>query len=606
MLHLFTLFFEKIHIYTPMAHLPPNFYQLYKRLFLSTKPYLWFLVSGVLCTALTSGVDAGLAWMIKPIINQGLIDRDPIFIRILPIAIIAIFILRGIFVFLSSYYIQNVGRSVVRDLRQQIFAHLLRLPASFYDTESSSQLLSRLIYNVEQVAEATTSALLLIVQESMLAIGLIVVMFLLSWKLTLFFMLIFPLMIVLSRYTNRRIRRLSLNVQKSIAEVSHIAGESIEGYRVIRVFGGEKYEIAKFTQATESNRQREMKIVSTNVLGTAAIQVILSFSIAATLMVATSPAVAVSAGGFAAIITSMFTLLRPIRRINQTNNLIQKGLAGAQSIFELLDMTPEKDTGTFPLIRSKGSVTYKKVSFAYPGTHKPVLKEISFQVAPDETIALVGRSGGGKSTLVSLLPRFYDATQGEILIDGINIGDYRLSDLRNQFSLVSQHITLFNDTISRNISYGRLDEVNEADIIQAAEAAHAIDFIRELPQQFNTLIGENGVLLSGGQRQRLAIARALLKNAPILILDEATSALDTESERHIQAALETLMQHRTTLVIAHRLSTIENADRILVIDHGSVVEIGSHSELLRREGHYTKLYTMQKNTITSLQAAPVI
>ncbi len=576
-----------------MSHSSASSFQLYKRLFSSVKPYLCFFAVGIICTALASGVDAGLAWMIKPIINQGLIERDAVFIRMLPLAIVGIFILRGLFVFLSSYCIQNVGRSVVKDLRQQLFTHLLRLPASFYDASSSGQLLSRLIYNVEQVAEATTSALLLVVQESVLAIGLIIVMFLLSWKLTLFFMVIFPGMILLSRYTSRRIRRLSTHVQKSVAEVSHIAEESIEGYRVIRTFGGEQYERDKFIHATQSNRQREMKIVTTNSLGTAAIQIIISISIAATLMVATHPAMAVSAGSFAALITAMFTLLRPIRRINQTNNLIQKGLAGAQNIFELLDIAPEKDTGTHTLARSKGSIDYNQVSFTYPNTKKPVLNNINFHIEPGETIALVGRSGGGKSTLVSMLPRFYDVTEGEIRIDGINIRDYRLTDLRDQFALVSQQVTLFNDTIARNISYGRLSELNESDIVKAAEAAHAMEFIRELPDQLNTLIGENGVLLSGGQRQRIAIARALLKDAPILILDEATSALDTESERHIQLALETLMQHRTTLVIAHRLSTIENADRILVIDHGHIIEAGTHHALLKQNGHYAKLYAMQ-------------
>lgn len=576
-----------------MSQASPTAFQLYKRLLKATIPYRWFFVIGILSTAAASGIDAGLAWLIKPIINNGLIDRNAQFIHTLPFIIVAIFIARGSAVFLSNYFTAKVGRSVIRDFRQRIFTHMLRLPASFYDRESSGQLLSRLIYNVEQVAEATTYALLIIVQEGVLAIGLIFVMFLLSWKLTLFFMIVFPLMAWLVRYTSLRLRKLSLHVQKSVGEVSHIAEESIEGYRVIRTFGGEKYENDKFIRATEDNRQREMKIVSTNALGTAMVQIVISFSIAAILVVATLPSMAVSAGSFAALVAAMFTLLRPIRRINQINNIIQKGLAGAQSIFELLDIAPEKDLGALPLSRSKGLIEYKQVDFSYPGSHKTILSDISFRIEPGETVALVGRSGSGKSTLVSLLPRFYDVSHGMICIDGEDHRHYHLMDLRNQFALVSQQVTLFNDTIAQNIGYGRLSSFTQEDILRAAEAAHAMEFIREFPEQLDTLIGENGVLLSGGQRQRIAIARALLKDAPILILDEATSALDTESERHIQAALETLMQHRTTLVIAHRLSTIENADRILVVDKGRIVEMGTHQELLRLDGHYAKLHALQ-------------
>jgi len=567
--------------------------QLYKRLLTAVKPYLWVFVIGICGTAAASGIDSGLAWMIKPIINDGLVGRDPEFLRILPIAIISIFILRGIAVFLSNYFVAKVGRSVVMDFRQQIFAHLLRLPASFFDKQSSGQLLSRLIYNVEQVAEATTSALLLVVQEGVLAIGLITVMFVLSWQLTLLFMIVFPLMAWLVRNTSKRLRKLSINVQQTMAEVSHIAQESIEGYKVIRTFGGETYEKDKFTRATLNNRLREMKIVATNAIGTAATQVVISFSIAMTLVIATMPSVSVSAGSFAALIAAMFTLLRPIRRINQVNNIIQKGLAGAQSIFDLLDIAPEKDTGTKALGRAKGAIEYNKVSFVYPDTTKEVLSEINFKVKPGETIALVGRSGSGKSTLVSLLPRFYEIMNGNILIDDVDIREYKLADLRDQFALVSQQVVLFNDTIAKNISYGKLSTVSEADIIKAAEAAHAMEFIRELPEGIHSLVGQNGVLLSGGQRQRIAIARALLKNAPILILDEATSSLDTESERHIQSALEQLMKGRTTLIIAHRLSTIENADHIFVVDKGRIIEIGTHQELLHKGGHYARLHAYQ-------------
>lgn len=548
---------------------------------------------GIVGTAAVSGIDASLAWLIKPIINHGLIAREQNFIKILPALIVSIFIGRGIAVFLSNYCIAKVGRSVVMDFRQKIFNHMLKLPANFYDAESSGQLLSRLTYNVDQVAEASTYALLIVVQEGVLAIGLIVVMFSLSWQLTLLFMLVFPLIACMVRYTSRRMRRLSQAVQKTMGNITHIAEESIEGYRVIRTFGGEPYEREKFVRATRDNRQKEMKMIATGSIGTAITQILISFSIAAILLIATLPSVSVSAGAFAALVASMFTLLRPVRRINQVNNIIQKGLAGAQSIFELLDQAPENDHGNRTLKRAKGEIEYCQVGFSYPKSKKMVLQNMNFRVSSGEVIALVGRSGSGKSTLVSLLPRFYEVTQGCIRMDGMDIRDYRLSELRHQFALVSQHVTLFNDTIGNNIAYGRFDKVTQTEIIAAAEAAYAMEFIRELPHQLDTLIGENGVLLSGGQRQRIAIARALLKNAPILILDEATSALDTESERHIQQALEILMRDRTTLIIAHRLSTIEKADRIFVMDQGQIVEMGTHSELLNKNGHYAKLHALQ-------------
>lgn len=568
-------------------------YLLYKRLLKAVKPYIGFFIIGIIGTAATSGIDAGFAWMIKPIINKGFIARDRVFIEWLPLGIIAIFLLRGCAVFLSNYYIAKVGRNVVMDFRQHLFAHMLRLPASFYDSESSGQLLARVIYNVEQVAEASTYALLIIVQEGVLAIGLIFVMLSLSWELTLLFMIMGPVITWVVRSTSRRLRRLSHSVQKSVGEVSHITEESIEGYKVIRTFGGEQYEKQKFDQATFLNRQRELKIVTTNALGTSSVQILISIAIAMVLFLATLPKLAVSAGSFAALIAAMFTLLRPIRRINQISGIIQKGVAGAQSIFELLDTSPEKDTGQIRLERAQGNITYQNVIFKYSQSKGLVLDNINIQIAAGEILALVGRSGSGKSTLVNLLPRFYEIESGVITIDGVDIRNYKLSDLRNQFALVSQHVTLFNDTIANNIAYGRFDKVSIEEIEKAALAAHALEFIRELPNGLNTLVGENGVLLSGGQRQRIAIARAILKNAPILILDEATSALDTESERHIQEALEGLMHNRTTLVIAHRLSTIEKAHRILVLDKGKVVEIGTHQQLLQLNGHYAHLHALQ-------------
>lgn len=567
--------------------------KLYIRLLSFAKPYRHFFGIGICATVLLSGIDAGLAWFIKPIINHGFIARRADFIRILPLLIVGIFILRGLFVFGSSFCIQNVGRSVVRDLRRTLFSHLIHLPAAFYDSESSGGLLSRMIYNVEQVSEATTSALLLLVQEGILALGLIIVMFTLSTKLTLFFMVILPLIILIARLTNKRLRRLSIRVQDSVAQVSHIAQESISGYKVIRMFGAEQYERDKFVQATEQNRQREMKIVATSACGTASMQVLISFAIAATLVIATLPQLALSAGSFAAFLTAMFTLLRPVRRINQTSNIIQKGLAGAQSIFELLRIPEERDMGRHPLKRVAGHIVFEKLAFEYPNTKRLVLTDIQCTIQPGETIALVGKSGGGKSTLVHLLPRFYDPTAGCIRIDEVNIQDYPLTALRAQFALVSQEVVLFHDSIANNIAYGCTQTVSQAQIIEAATRAHAMEFISTFEKGLDTQIGANGVLLSGGQRQRIAIARAILKNAPILILDEATSALDTESEQYIQAALEKLMHNKTTLVIAHRLSTIKKADRILVIDQGRIVAMGTHKTLLAEKGTYAKYYALQ-------------
>jgi subfamily B ATP-binding cassette protein MsbA len=521
-----------------------------------------------------------------------LVARKQWLLNSLPFIVVGAFLVRGFAYFLSNYYVARVGRSVVMDFRKKVFAKFMHLPASFYDEEASGKLLSLVIYNTEQVASATTEALLTILQEGLTLIGLIVVMFILSWKLTVLFMVTAPLVSVIIKFTSKRLHTLSSNVQKTVGEVMHIAEECIEGYRVVRIFGGEKYELKKFNNAAELNRHREMKVVMTNSISTSLVQVIAALPIAIIVYIATLPSMGVTVGSFGAIVAAMLRLLTPMRRLTKVNGDIQKGIAGAQSIFGLLDKETEKDLGVVHLERASGHIEYKNVGFKYSRSKKDILHNINFTVEPGKTVAFVGKSGGGKTTLVSLLPRFYDVLSGGIYIDGININDYKLADLRKQFAFVSQNLTLFNDTVAANIAYG-FANCDEEKIMKAAEAAHIADFIRQLPNGLDTLIGENGVLLSGGQRQRIGIARALLKDAPILILDEATSALDTESEYHIQEALVELMQKRTTLVIAHRLSTIERADKIIVVDRGHIVEEGNHVELLQLNKTYAKLYKMQ-------------
>lgn len=570
-----------------------NGHVVYKRLLGYSSVYWRAFVLGIFGTVVSSGADATFAWLIKPLLDKGFIQRDIGFIHWLPAILIFAFLIRNGAGYLSNYYMSWAGRKVVTRFRQDLFAQYLRLPASYLDNTTSGQLLSKLIYNTEQVAKASTDSIVTVVQESCFILGLIIVMFINSWELSLLFIVVAPFVAVIAKISSKRMRKLSQNVQKSMSGVTQIAEEGLEGYRVIRTFGAQDYEIAKFNALSEKNREREMKTISTNTISTSAVQLVAAVLIAGTVYLATAKITHITAGTFVSIIAAMLAMLKPMRNLTTVNSTIQKGIAGAESIFAVLDEAPEPDHGEKCLGRAKGDVLFEKLNFTYQSTHKTVLHDISFHISPGQTAALVGRSGSGKSTLVSLLPRFYDNYTGNIFIDNINIRELTLKDLRAQLALVSQHVTLFNDTIGNNIAYGRMGEVSEAEIISAAESAYAMEFIRHLPDGLNTLIGENGVLLSGGQRQRIAIARALLKNAPILILDEATSALDTESERHIQAALEKLMQNRTTLVIAHRLSTIEKADKIMVLDNGYIVESGTHQELLNLNGVYTRLHQGQ-------------
>ena len=566
----------------------------YRRLIGYALPHWKLFVFSSIAMAAYAATDTMFAALLKPMLDDSFIARDAESIRNIPLFLMGLFLLRGITGFISTYGMSWVGRQVIQILRGEVFATLLRLPNAYYHAHSSGQLVAKLIYHVEQVAQASTNAITILIRDSLTVIFLLGWMFYISGWLASLFLVVGPILAIGTRYVSRRFRKISHRIQESMAGVTEIAGEVIDGQKVVKAYGGQEYELERFQKINHKNASLQMKHIATSAASVPTTQFLAASVLAGVIYLATLDPMLdkITAGGFVSFIAAMMLLMPCLKRLSTVNASLQRGIAAAEGIFALIDEQPEPDNGTRILARAQGDVVFEAISFRYQREQNDVLKDLSFRMPPGTVTALVGRSGSGKSTLASLLLRFYDPQDGRILLDGVDLREYRMADLRNQIALVSQDIVLFNDSIANNIAYGR-PEAARTDIEAAARIAHADEFIQTLPQGYDTLVGEKGVLLSGGQRQRLAIARALLKDAPILVLDEATSALDTASERVIQQGLETLMQGRTTLVIAHRLSTVEKADQILVLDAGQIVEQGRHAELLAMEGRYAALYRLQ-------------
>ncbi len=568
---------------------------VYKRLWSYTRKYWMMFALGIVGVSLDAAMQAVFIGFVEPLIDRVFVEKDAAYGTFLAAGVMVVILLRIIGHFAGAYGMEWTGRRVVADLRKELFASYLQLPATFYDRNSPGQLISKLAYNSEQVAHAATKAVLSAFRDILLLIYLVALMLTTNARLTAVLLILVPVVALVVTVISRKFRKISRNIQDSMGDVAHVTEEAVVGQRVVKVFLGQETEKTRFERVNERTRRLHMRMVATHMFSSSIVQLAAGLAMVTLMLIATRPTMLnqITAGTFTAIFFAMIATIPPLKRLTNVQSQMQKGIAAAESIFVVVDAEKEQDTGTHTVDRVRGEVEFKNVSFKYDNSHQAVLDNISLRFPAGSVTAVVGQSGSGKTTLAGLLPRFYTYNEGHILLDDCELADYKLENLRKQIALVSQDVVLFNDTIAGNIAYGALAGIDREAITRAATAAHAMEFIEKLPEGLDTILGESGTLLSGGQRQRLAIARALLKDAPVLILDEATSALDSESERHIQNALKEVMKGRTTLVIAHRLSTIENADKVIVLREGKVIEQGTHDELLARGQAYARLYQTQ-------------